>query len=104
MAAFHQQLELLYSNEYRWLWQDGHIKHYHINDYAGGYMEWEKLRSLPPGTGNIDFKKFFSFINKINYSDTFTIEATAFNQNGEIDTDMLNRCFENVRHYLQENQ
>ncbi len=104
MAAFHQQLELLYSNEYRWLWQDGHIKHYHINDYAGGYMEWEKLRSLPPGTGNIDFKKFFSFINKINYSDTFTIEATAFNQNGEIDTDMLNLCFENVRHYLQENQ
>ena len=42
--------------------------------------------------------------NKNELKLTFTIEATAFNQNGEIDTDMLNRCFENVRHYLQENQ
>lgn len=48
--------------------------------------------------GNIDFKKFFSFINKTGYNDTFTIEATAFNKNGEADTDMLNSCFENDFH------
>lgn len=103
MAAFHQQLELLYNENYSWLWKDGHIKHYHINDYAGGYMEWEKLRSLPVGAGNIDFKKFFSFIHNIKYNGTFTIEATAFNKKGEVDTDMLNQCFENIRFYLQKN-
>lgn len=36
MAAFHQQLELLYEKEYEWLWKHEHIRHYHLNDYAGG--------------------------------------------------------------------
>lgn len=100
MAAFHSELELLYKKEYTWLWKDNHIRHYHVNDYAGGYKEWEKLKTLPVGDGNIDFKKFFSFIKHINYNDTFTIEATAFNKAGIIDTDMLNRCFKTVREYL----
>lgn len=100
MAAFHQQIELLYKEEYKWLWRNGHIRHYHVNDYEGGYMEWEKLKTLPVGDGHIDFKKFFSFIKNINYSDTFTIEATAFGKDGTVDIDMLNRCFNTVREYL----
>ena len=102
MAAFHNQLGLLYQEEYSWLWKDGYIKHYHINDYAGGYMEWEKLRSLPIGEGNINFGEFFSFIRKIKYNDTFTVEATAFNQQGEVNTDMLEQCFRYIRQKLQE--
>lgn len=97
MASFHQQIDLLYKEEYSWLWKDGHIRHYHINDYAGGYMEWDRLRTLPVGEGNIDFNAFFSFIRKIQYNGTFTVEATAFNKNGEVDTDMLNRCFSYIR-------
>ena len=30
MAAFHQQLELLYEKEYEWLWKHEHIRHYHL--------------------------------------------------------------------------
>lgn len=100
MAAFHGQLGLLYQEEYSWLWKDGYIKHYHINDYAGRYMEWEKLRSLPIGEGNINFEEFFSFIHKIKYNDTFTVEATAFNKQGEVNTDMLNQCFNYIRQKL----
>ncbi len=92
----------MYKEEYSWLWKEGHIKHYHINDYAGGYMEWEKLRSLLIGGGNIGFGEFFSFIRKIKYDDTFTVEATAFNQQGEVDTDMLEQCFGYIRQKLQE--
>lgn len=101
MAAFHGQTDLLYEEKYAWLWRDGHIRHYHVNDYAGGYMEWEKLRTLPPGKGNVDFRKFFEFINRIGYEGDFTVEATAFGQDGIIDTEMLNRCFDCIRGYLK---
>lgn len=100
MAAFHDQLDLLYEQEYSWLWKRKHIHHYHVNDYAGGYMEWPKLRTLPIGRGHIDFESFFSFVKKTGYEDTFTVEATAFGQDGTVDVDMLNSCFLRIRQYL----
>lgn len=100
MAAFHEQLDLLYEEEYSWLWKEGHIRHYHVNDYAGGYMDWANLRTLPVGRGHIDFGRFFSFIREIKYDDAFTVEATAFAKDGKVDTDMLNECFEAVRSFM----
>lgn len=100
MAAFHEQLDLLYREEYAWLWRDGHIRHFHVNDYGGGYMEWAKLKTLPIGAGHIDFAEFFDFIRRTGYDDTFTVEATAFNSEGIVDTEMLNRCFQGIRGYL----
>lgn len=97
MAAFHEQLELLYQKEYDWLWKEGHICHFHVNDYGGGYMEWAKLKTLPLGGGHIDFDRFFAFIREIGYQDTFTVEATAFNDEGIVDIEMLNRCFDVIR-------
>ncbi len=97
MAAFHNQMELLYEKEYQWLWRDNHICHYHVNDYAGGYMEWAKLRTLPIGQGHVDFKRFFEFIHQTCYQDTFTVEATAFDSNGTVDVEMLNEQFEFIR-------
>ncbi|MFG6393973.1 MAG: sugar phosphate isomerase/epimerase [Lachnospiraceae bacterium] len=63
-------------------------------------MEWEKLCTLPVSKGNINFEKFFSFIRKIKYNGTFTVEATAFDSQGKIDTDMLDRCFMCIKDYL----
>lgn len=97
MAAFHNQLDLLYRPEYEWLWREDHIRHYHVNDYAGGYKEWAKLRTLPVGAGHIDFESFFRFIHKIGYNGTFTVESTAFNSEGVINVEMLNRQFEYIR-------
>ena len=100
MAAFHNQLELLYKEEYQWLCEK-HIKHFHVNDYAGGYMDWANLKTLPIGKGHIDFDTFFGFIHKVGYDDTFTVEATAFNKEGVVDVEMLNRCFEKIRGYRE---
>lgn len=100
MASFHSQMELLYEEEYQWLWENKHICHYHVNDYAGGYKEWEKLRTLPIGQGHIDFDRFFEFIHKIGYNGTFTVEATAFDSNGVVDIPMLNKQFEFIRNAM----
>lgn len=100
MADFHRQLELLYQPEYDWLWKEDHIRHYHVNDYSGGYMDWSNLKVLAPGKGHIDFDRFFAFIGRTGYRDTFTFEATGFDQQGIIHTDMLNKQFSLARRYL----
>lgn len=97
MAEFHGQMPLVYKEEYQWLWDKGHIRHLHINDYGGGYMEWAKLRTLPIGEGHIDFVPFFRLLREKNYTGYATVEATAFRSDGEVDTAMLNRCFSYIR-------
>ena len=99
MAAFHSQLELLYQEDYEWLWRDGHICHYHVNDYAGGHMDWKNLRTLPVGRGHVDFKRFFAHVRKTGYQGTFTVESTAFGEDGSVDVEMLNKQFA----YMREN-
>lgn len=100
MAAFHDQLNLLYETAYSWLWQEGHIRHYHVNDYSGGYMDWENLRSLPIGKGKIDFARFFAFLNQIRYDGFLTVEATAHDDEGVVDVEMLNEQFGYIRSHL----
>lgn len=100
MSAFHQEEILLSQPECKWLWQEGHIQHYHVNDYDGGYKEWAKLKTLPLGKGHVDFGRFFDFVRRTGYKDTFTVEATAFDQTGAVDTEMLNGCFEQIRNYM----
>lgn len=97
MAAFHDQLRLLYDESNEKLWKEGHIKHYHVNDYGGGYMDWSNLKTLPIGKGHVDFDEFFAFIKKTGYNDTFTLESTAFDKTGTVDTEMLNRQVEYIR-------
>ncbi len=100
MAAFHNQLELFYSEKFLPFHKNNHIRHYHINDYGGGYMDWQNLKTLPIGKGNIDFDKFFNFVGKSGYRDTFTVEATAFDRNGIVDVSMLNAQFDLVRNMV----
>ena len=100
MAAFHEQMDLLYEAEYDWLWKENHILHYHVNDYGGGYMDWANLRTLPIGKGHVDFERFFAFIKQIGYQGDFTVEATAFDSTGAVDTDMLNEQFKRIRELI----
>ena len=64
-------------------------------------MDWSRLRTLPIGAGQVDFEEFFSFLQKVGYDGTFTVEATAFNAEGVVDTDMLNRCFQYIREHCE---
>ncbi|MDD5934812.1 MAG: TIM barrel protein [Clostridiales bacterium] len=100
MAQFHDQESLLYEKEYEWLWKEDHIHHYHVNDYAGGYMDWSNLNVLPVGTGGINFQRFFQFIDKIGYRETFTLEAPGMREDGSVDIAMLNKQIADVRQLL----
>lgn len=90
MAAFHGQDEYLYREENSWLMTERHIRHFHVNDYAGGIMDWASLKTLAIGRGHVDFEKFFDFIMKTEYKETFTLESTAFDQDANMDFAMLN--------------
>lgn len=90
MAAFHQQLEELYLEKNKKLWNEYRICHMHINDYAGGYMDWANLKALHIGDGHIDFEQFFNFIRKVKYDGDFTMEANSINKDGSVNIDKLN--------------
>ena len=100
MADFHRQMDLIYTPEYDWLWKENHIRHYHVNDYGGGYMDWSDLKVLAMGKGHIDFDRFFAHIGRTGYRGTFTFEATGFDSQGIVHTDMLNDQFALARRYL----
>lgn len=84
MAAFHGQLDLMYEAEYGWLWKEGYLRHYHVNDYAGGYMDWGNLKTLPVGKGKIDFARFFNFVKRTGYAGDFTTEGNAVRDDGTV--------------------
>lgn len=100
MADFHRQLDKLYDEDHAWLWKENHIRHYHVNDYGGEYMDWSNLKVLPVGYGHIDFDRFFRFIRETEYQGDFTLEATGFDKTGNVNFDMLNTQFRNVRDKL----
>jgi len=98
MAAFHGQTESAYAPENRFLW--AHIRHLHINDYAGGYRDWDNLRTLHVGKGSIDFERLFFFLKTIGYQGDYTVEATSFLPDGVIRWEELNETFSKIRAYL----
>ena len=63
-------------------------------------MDWNNLKVLAPGKGHIDFDRFYAFVEKTGYRDTFTFEATGFDQQGIVHTDMLNEQFADARAIL----
>lgn len=98
MAAFHQQIDLLYQEENQWLIP--YIRHMHINDYKGGFKDWANLKTLHIGDGQIDFDRLFTFLKQVHYTGDFTVEATSFDENGVIDFEALNRNFRKIREWL----
>lgn len=62
-AKFHSELDTAFEEEYQWLW-NGAVQHVHINDYAGEYKEWKKLRSLHPGKERLSLRHFLGNYRK----------------------------------------
>lgn len=100
MAAFHSQLEALYQPENAWLIP--HIAHMHINDYAGGHMDWSNMSARPLGQGCIDFKRFFAFVARMGYKGDFTYEGTALSEDGAVRYGELNESLGKIRRYAAE--
>ena len=98
MAEFHGETMKLFEPKWEWLVKEGHLKHLHINDYGGGYMDWGNYNILPIGKGHIDFDRFLRNLFQYGYDGDYTVEATAFDRTtGNVDIEMLNTCFKKLR-------
>lgn len=100
MAEFHGQTMKLFDSEYESLVRDGRIKHLHLNDYGGGYKDWNNMQILPVGHGHVDFDLFLVRLAAYGYSGDCTVEATVVDKDGKVDFSMLNECFNNIREYM----
>lgn len=63
-AQFHRELEKTLNSSIM-----KNVLHIHINDFSGGYKEWDKKNPIPqPGMGDVDWAMFFNKLAQINYS------------------------------------
>ena len=91
-AQFHGELEKTLKSNVM-----SRVFHLHINDYAGGYKEWEKVNPIPqPKKGNIDWNMYFSEIKKSGYDGTVTLEAPSQLPVG-VDSETLNESLAFIR-------
>lgn len=97
MAEFHGQTMKIFEPDHKWLLGEWRIRHLHVNDYGGGYMDWAHMNTLAIGEGKINFEAFFNSFSEYSYKGDYTVESTALFKSGEVDLDMLNRCFEKIR-------
>ena len=97
MAEFHDQTMKLFSPEYEYIVKEGRIRHLHVNDYGGGYMDWAHMQVLPIGAGHVDFEAFFKKLGEYGYEGDYTVESTALKKDATVDFDMLNGCFDKIR-------
>ena len=95
MAAFHSQLEGLWAPENGWLRQ--RIVHFHVNDYAGGHMDWSHMSAKPLGAGHVDLARFFTCVREMGYRGDFTYEATALNPDATVRYGELNDSLRRIR-------
>lgn len=94
-AQFHCELEKTLQSEII-----KNVRHIHINDYNGGYKEWDKRNPiLQPPNGCIDWDTFFNRLKSINYSHSITLEAPSMLENG-VDTSTLNKGLKFIKEGL----
>ena len=59
------------------------------------------MKILPIGCGHVDFDTFFEKMLGYDYNGDYTVETTAIDRNGNVDTAVLNACFEKIREYIK---
>ena len=64
-------------------------------------MDWPNLTTFVMGDGKIDFQNFFRLVKETGYSGTFTTEASAYFEDGNVNVEKLNRQFRKIREYLR---
>ncbi len=102
MAQFHRQMDRMMSPECAPLWP--HIRHLHINDYNGGYLDFSQIRTLHIGDGEIDFDRFFAFLKQVDYDGDLVVEAVTWDENGVIHPEKMNITLDKIRRYIGKQQ
>jgi sugar phosphate isomerase/epimerase len=96
-AQFHRELDRICMSG---LFESKNIQHIHINDYKGGYMDWNAMYPIyQPGEGDVDFDMFFDYLKKAGYDDSLTLEATSMLSDG-VNTEILNKSLNFIKNKL----
>jgi len=98
-AEFHKSLKETCESDF--LWENDLVRHLHISDYRGGYMDYSKFFSSTPITfGDVDFDYFFSFLKSIKYSGSITIENNRISECDDLVYN-LNKAYEFIAKGLE---
>lgn len=98
-TEFHGMTGELFSEKNSWLWK-GAVKHIHLSDYKGGIMDWENLKALELGAGQIDFDFIFDNLQAVGYKGSFTLESTCIEP--ALNVQRLNRNLDYIKRKLDE--
>ena len=96
--ALHNQLDAAMQAD--WLWQDRRVCHVHIKDYAKNMDLAEANFYRPylhPGEGSIDFPSFFAALRGRDFDGNISFEASAVEQEGQVDIEKLKRSLYHLR-------
>ena len=97
-SEFHRELAETAASP---LWRTN-IRHVHINDYVGGYKDWDARYPIyQPGQGQIDWNCFFEGLRRADYRGSVTLEAPSM-QPDRVDDETLNRGLDFIRAHLKE--
>ena len=95
-AAFHGELDRFTASE---VFRD-RVVHIHINDYAGGYKDWDAMYPIPqPTRGNIDWEGFFQALRSLPYTHSITQEAPSMLPEG-VDCATLNGSLRFIHRHM----
>lgn len=99
-SEFHRELPATMESG---LWQTN-VRHVHINDYRGGYKDWDARYPIyQPGEGQIDWRLFFDGLRAQGYGGSITLEAPAMLPDGA-DCETLSRGLDFIRNGLGGNE
>lgn len=99
MADFDNENAVALDGKQDWLWE--RVRHIHLNDRKGAFRDWNSIRALHIGEGNIDFGAVFDYLGKINYCGDFTLEAASLDADGSIHPERTNQSLEILRGYIK---
>ncbi len=95
-SEFHAELPATMASP---LWE-GAVRHVHINDYRGGFKDWEHRYPIyQPWDGQIDWDGFFAALRRHRWRGTVTLEASAMLPD-RVDVETLNRSLRRLRERL----
>ncbi len=98
MAAFHHEVEDLFDRRNVSILKN--TAHIHLNDYGGGYRDYENLRVLHLGEGWVDIPSFCRKLQQAAYGDSVTLECTSMNRDGSLAPEKTEASLAIARAYL----
>lgn len=72
-----------------WLWADEVVRQVHIKDFDGRLWRDGRRRYLLPGEGKLDLQGFLTGVAERGYTGGWTLEATAIDDEGGLDSARL---------------